>query len=109
MRARMRPEHRHLVDVMAEIGWRTARPTDTGLPRVFFKYEKEVRYEVKRNPKGLWRLRVKLPDLYVGAYVFPRWAWIAQEHVFETPAAAALWFDRVELTLIKMRGKTKCA
>lgn len=107
MRARMRPEFRHLVDVMADIGWCTARPTDTGLPRAFFRFVNDQRWEVKRSPQNTWRIRRKLPDVLVGHYVYPRWQWFYNAPSFETPAAAALWFDRVGLALIKIERQLK--
>jgi len=105
-RARMRPEFHHLIDVMWELGWKTGRPTDTGLPRVFFKEVEGTRYEVKRSPQSTWRVRKKLPDLYVGRYIFPQWGWVLPE-AFDTAAGAALWFDRVVQPMVKLKLRMK--
>lgn len=102
MGARMAPGYQHLPTVMAELGWRSGKPTNVHrLPRMFFREIGQYRWEVKRSPQGLWRVRrgreVLLPR--IGWIV--QYDWFVGAPVFESPVAAALWFDRIGTALLK--------
>lgn len=110
MMARMAPEYRHLVPVMADLGWRTGRPTDVQrLPRVFFRDLDNRRWEVKRSPQGNWRIRYVYEVHIYGIGWVPSYYWWFDAPVFDNPASAALWFDRCGVVLLKYGVNLKCA
>lgn len=96
------PEFQHLPDVMRGLGWRTGRPTEVNrLPRLFFREYHGNRWEVKRSPQGLWRVRMVYEVHMRNIGTVWQYTWWAVAPAFESPVAAVLWFDRVGTALLK--------
>lgn len=103
MAVRFAPEYRHLPIIMAELGWRTGRPTDVHrLPRVFFRELGALRWEVKRGPRGQWRVRYGREVLYPRIGWLWQYNWFIGAPSFDEPVAGVLWFDRIGTTLLKL-------
>lgn len=92
-----------------EFGWRMHRPTPE--KRYFGGYFKDidnVRWDIKRNPQGRYRLRYVREKRITfvrggGTMMIPAWHWWHGAPVFDHPLAAVLWFEKVGKTLLKYR------